>query len=145
MPIKKITSEKKFLARKFGKRLPFIVPHEDITVLSSFHLTRRQEQINLTKQGCNELREYIGKEAVEHAEERGLLKFTCFFDNSRGRMEMVGILASYVKQVGKQLWWEPDIDLDGALRVLHYELGKMRELRERVEKLEALTNPDAGH
>lgn len=104
MPIIPLKSKKKFLAEL---KLPHLQHYRVETVIDWFKANRRRKQIAFAKEGCNVLRQHIGDKA-EGLEERGQLEFRCFFDNVKGDMQPLGILANYVERgKGKLLWWEP--------------------------------------
>ena len=95
-----LKSERGFLRKV--KRRAFIQRYSAEKVLL-FHQSRRKQQIAFTREGCDALRQYIGDGAKEQ------LEFWCYFDNVKGDMRPLGVLASYVEQgKSKLLWWEPE-------------------------------------
>lgn len=101
MPITRLKSEKKFVGEL--KKRAFLQRYSAEMVMGEFNSLRRKGQIAFAREGCDALRQYIGSDEKER------LEFWCYFDNVKGDMKPLGILASYVNW-GKAvlLWWEPE-------------------------------------
>lgn len=101
MPITRLESEKGFLDNL--KKRAFLQRYSAEMVIEQFNLIRRKEQIAFAQEGHDALWQYIGSGEKER------LEFWCYFDNVKGDMKLLGILASYVERgKGILLWWEPE-------------------------------------